>query len=400
MKRAVLAISFMLALIGQAPAQEKQERAQEGVDEVKVGRELTNLDRQKERFKEKLEYYKRFGDIILKNQITKKQDPAAYKKDILKNISLVRASLDAIKKQKEENKDASISFSALGAQLADLAKNFSDDPFRSSLLTTSSEIEKAFGEKLEGISNFEVRQDLGGITAEINEKALPRFDKCRAIFDGFGVPSEILRLSGPLAGILERAFTRNATLPNLMETGLNTCEKAINDEYDPYFARLSDEYNSFVDSILKRIKDRTAAIGTEDAKVDTQIASLEKQLREDRTRRQELERIRAETEAQKARAVIDSASKETILLTLIAWGAIICVVVGAIVLLARYQAINPERKDFSYPIFLEMITVFVLTASILILGLATRLNSEALAALIGGVSGYVLGKFKEAAKNP
>ena len=106
-------------------------------------------------------------------------------------------------------------------------------------------------------------------------------------------------------------------------------------------------------------------------------------------------RLKLEADNQKAKAVIDQVSKDTIGWTLLAWGLIITVVIAAIVMLARYQSMNPTRQDFSYPIFLEMITIFVLTASVLILGLAGKLQTEGLAALIGGISGYVLGKSKD-----
>lgn len=48
----------------------------------------------------------------------------------------------------------------------------------------------------------------------------------------------------------------------------------------------------------------------------------------------------------------------------------------------------------NYPLFLELATVFILAIIILILGLASKLDGPALAALIGGMSGYVLGRLE------
>lgn len=47
---------------------------------------------------------------------------------------------------------------------------------------------------------------------------------------------------------------------------------------------------------------------------------------------------------------------------------------------------------FDSGLILELITVYLLTATILILGIASKIQSEVLGTLIGGISGYVLGR--------
>lgn len=91
--------------------------------------------------------------------------------------------------------------------------------------------------------------------------------------------------------------------------------------------------------------------------------------------------------ASRDRTIIDESAIWIICTTLVAWMLIIGIVVGAIILMGR-----GANQPFNYTLFLEMMTVFILTATILILGLAGKLQNEALAALIGGISGYVLGR--------
>jgi len=100
------------------------------------------------------------------------------------------------------------------------------------------------------------------------------------------------------------------------------------------------------------------------------------------------------------KTLIDNSAKDVILTTLIAWTIIIALVIAAVLTVGWFhvaKAANSERQGvFNYSIFIEMMTVFILTATIMILGLGGKLNSEALAALIGGISGYVLGRMKGA----
>ena len=74
---------------------------------------------------------------------------------------------------------------------------------------------------------------------------------------------------------------------------------------------------------------------------------------------------------------------------------IAAIIVGITVIgLARLKAANGQdvQDALNYPILLQLVTVFLLTATILILGLADAIDREALSTLIGGVSGYVLGR--------
>lgn len=393
----LIALGLLLSLCTEGfsqperPAERPPERpAADTVDEVKAGRDLTSFDRQKERLKDRIDAYQKFLDVILKNQVTKKPDGNAQKTELLTTIAAARASIEAIAQQRRDNQPApATSVSVLRNQMSDFSRKLTQNPYRDSLRTITTAIEKTFGEKLELISNADARQDLISTKSDIDDKSLPRFDSCKPP-EGFPQDDSFLR-----SGFFVERLVADA---GTARTFLDACEKGIRDTFDAYLSRVADDYNNFVDSTIKSLRDKITAVSSDQSKIDTQIAGLEKQLREDKAKRQDVERLRAETEAQRARVVIDPASKDTILLTLVAWGLIICVVIGAIVLLIRYQALDPQRKDFPYPIFMEMITVFLLTASILILGLAAKLNSEALAALIGAVSGYVLGKSKDGTK--
>ncbi|EOD81380.1 hypothetical protein D515_04282 [Grimontia indica] len=51
-----------------------------------------------------------------------------------------------------------------------------------------------------------------------------------------------------------------------------------------------------------------------------------------------------------------------------------------------------QKEIFATRIVLELLTVYILVSSILILGLANRIDNEVLGTLLGGISGYVLGR--------
>jgi outer membrane murein-binding lipoprotein Lpp len=59
---------------------------------------------------------------------------------------------------------------------------------------------------------------------------------------------------------------------------------------------------------------------------------------------------------------------------------------------------NIQEEIFSSKLILELLTVYILVSTILILGLANRLQNEVLGTLLGGISGYVLGRALGAAK--
>ncbi len=87
----------------------------------------------------------------------------------------------------------------------------------------------------------------------------------------------------------------------------------------------------------------------------------------------------------------DAKEAENLLLqVLIAWGGLIAIVALTIYFIARSH--RGVSRQFEYAIFLEIITVFILSASILILGITKNLEQDTVAALLGGISGYVLGR--------
>lgn len=69
-------------------------------------------------------------------------------------------------------------------------------------------------------------------------------------------------------------------------------------------------------------------------------------------------------------------------------------VLVAILLGPASLAEDAQKLIFASSITLEMATVFLLTSTILILGVAEKISSEVLGTLIGGISGYVLGRWR------
>jgi hypothetical protein len=57
-----------------------------------------------------------------------------------------------------------------------------------------------------------------------------------------------------------------------------------------------------------------------------------------------------------------------------------------------------QQEIFSSRIILDLLTVYILVSTILILGLANRIQNEVLGTLLGGISGYVLGRSANAAR--
>ena len=91
---------------------------------------------------------------------------------------------------------------------------------------------------------------------------------------------------------------------------------------------------------------------------------------------------------------------QMITVTLLVFAAIMTAVMFSIIRLSKPSSDNEViDKSITYPIFLELVTVFVLTVTILILGLANKMDDQALAALIGGISGYVLGRMNKTGNN-
>jgi hypothetical protein len=57
-----------------------------------------------------------------------------------------------------------------------------------------------------------------------------------------------------------------------------------------------------------------------------------------------------------------------------------------------YRNIDLQRAIFSSGLMLELMTVFLLTGAIILLGLDGRIPAEVIGTLLGGISGYVLGR--------
>jgi hypothetical protein len=71
-----------------------------------------------------------------------------------------------------------------------------------------------------------------------------------------------------------------------------------------------------------------------------------------------------------------------------AFGLVTLLLVG----LPAVYKLNVQTDIFSQGLILEIITVFLLVAAILILGLADKIPTQALGTLLGGISGFVLGR--------
>jgi hypothetical protein len=67
---------------------------------------------------------------------------------------------------------------------------------------------------------------------------------------------------------------------------------------------------------------------------------------------------------------------------------------GLLLIPAVYKGTPAVDHIFQSGLLLELMTVFLLTSAILLLGASNKINAEVLGTLIGGISGYVLGKGK------
>ena len=68
----------------------------------------------------------------------------------------------------------------------------------------------------------------------------------------------------------------------------------------------------------------------------------------------------------------------------------------------RRKSTNPDGDTTGngQSVLLEISTVLLLTMSILILGLSGKINGDVLGTLIGGISGYVLNRMRNAPSAP
>ncbi len=150
-------------------------------------------------------------------------------------------------------------------------------------------------------------------------------------------------------------------------------------------------YKTYYEAMASGVSRLLEIIGAANATARTNIETAAERLRS-----LSEEELRADAQySQRAKTTIDDSARWIILITLVAWLMIIAIVVGAIIIMGgKYNPASAggTTQPFNYALFLEMMTVFILTATILILGLAAKLDNAALAALIGGISGYVLGR--------
>lgn len=79
--------------------------------------------------------------------------------------------------------------------------------------------------------------------------------------------------------------------------------------------------------------------------------------------------------------------------TIVRWTIPSLGVLLVLILLGPRLYSNAIQEDiFSTKLILELLTVYILVSTILILGLANRIQNEVLGTLLGGISGYVLGR--------
>ncbi len=160
----------------------------------------------------------------------------------------------------------------------------------------------------------------------------------------------------------------------------------------------NDIYKTRIELYMKELEKLTDRIdGWERKRLEnlSQLENLEQSRKSALLRMESIITRRNELQlalSQERQSEIKNSSMLTIAMTLVAWATIIGLVIFAII---RMSNSDGDGQHSNYPLFLELTTVFVLTAAILVLGLADKIEDEGLAALIGGISGYVLGRLKD-----
>ncbi|MCR5855607.1 hypothetical protein [Mesorhizobium sp. J428] len=205
--------------------------------------------------------------------------------------------------------------------------------------------------------------------------------------DGLSLPTLTYACRIETGRVLVQLGGNSATIdPSQFPRMLMYCESSIKKfsrELDK-FSRTSEIIVSYISKIKEYINTGISAINTRIEDLEEDILSISKLKREDP---EYLERD------------ISNQMLIAIAITISIFAGIMASVMWAIIKLATAENKNQdETTRFTYPIFLELVTVFVLTVTILILGLTNKLENEALAALIGGISGYVLGRIKQSSE--
>jgi hypothetical protein len=122
------------------------------------------------------------------------------------------------------------------------------------------------------------------------------------------------------------------------------------------------------------------------ADLEVQIAEQKTKADHLRTTRNTLLDIRGKWENQFRRATEISKS-------LIDWTIpLLALSVVAMLAIPAFYRLEVQQLVLSNGIILEVFTVFLLITTVLLLGIADRIQSEALGTLLGGISGYVLGR--------
>lgn len=118
--------------------------------------------------------------------------------------------------------------------------------------------------------------------------------------------------------------------------------------------------------------------------LDVRLASVNDQLKAKQTARDDVEAKLLSW--QNRRVAIDEL---LIRYALPAFGILVCII---LLVPKRYTDPALQRSIFESGIILHVITVFLLVAAIMILGLSGKIPGEVLGTLLGGIAGYVLGR--------
>ena len=218
-------------------------------------------------------------------------------------------------------------------------------------------------------------------------------------------PTIKIRLTNPwprytLCDVSKRNYvswvTRISDVPGTVKdvrSRLEICKQYLTTQFEKDMDGIR---NSFVgqlrDPLLKTIRILLADLKEEEGQLQSRSNELAKGILEPISKADELLRQRQEL----ARIEIGPENRQVIALVLYVWAFIIVVVVLAVSFIA-HKLTASGKEQVNYMMFLELTTVFVLTAAILVLGLGNKIDKEGLAALIGGISGYVLGRMRTSA---
>lgn len=218
-------------------------------------------------------------------------------------------------------------------------------------------------------------------------------------------------------GVLSELTTKYTELQKLVNappadlvSSAEVCEKFVilKTDADNFFANFNDLISKCSANLTKigaSYQGQMSALGelmklTREAieKLNTSLIAISVDVRAKiKDTNEKLFRLQ-QVDATASNKIIDQSAIDVISNTLLAWMAIIVMVIVAIITLTwfkfKYAGNQQQNSEFSFTLFLEMMTVFLLTGAILILGLAAKIDNQGLAALIGGISGYVLGRMR------